>query len=383
MNHERATFKQSVQQNILLLYFLPILAYWLYGYYRMDQESAWWYLLGGFLIAVVCSLLLILKVLSWESKIASSLQPVVPVAAAPSPQVEDTHDLMLEKEIHLLQENLTLARTDEASLKSQIAKLEEALSKDGQQAANLEEQNRKLQHDFELFVATSQEQAKKKDILLAEYAQTVNELRSTMDNKQSEIERLERSVSDLNYDVSTLVQLSNDGLLTQLDGEEAPKAALAGIRCPPIDPVQLLRRSVNMAQKMTGRTYFGDQNPFEGVPLEHFALDERRLYDAFQGESGGILALWSRREGGFDFVSSQINDALGWSSSKFIESFSDIVVEGKAEWEEALRTVAQKSEIQVPLLCKRKNGEQKLLHAWLASVPTGLFKNQVVVVFTS
>jgi hypothetical protein len=106
-----------------------------------------------------------------------------------------------------------------------------------------------------------------------------------------------------------------------------------------------------------------------------FYLDIRRLYDSLRTESTATIFLYSPKEGKFLFVNDHVQSLLGWSSEKFIQSFSDIAKNSLNSWKQIIAANHHKEDMSATLVLTTKNGIDLIVNCHMAPVPSGTFRN--------
>jgi len=374
MFEDREKLRQSIIVTILAAYLLPVLAFTFFSSGSMAQSERWLGFSVGLLIAMAGSICLILSFRKWES-LAEPRCAEVPVAAPPvsSPQVKED------------QQALEYARQREREL---AGKLDQAKLKWHQKKRDydeLQKELRALQSEHQALENHTQEQLKKKDALLSEYAQTVNDLRAAMEKKQDQIEKLQDSVQDLSYDLDTLLKLSDFESVEEVPKEQKQEEPRPPPKEIPVclktfgkeEAVSLLKKCINVAQKLT-TNQFSTSSRFRDLPIASTALDQRRLFESLRSETSCIIVLYSMKEGGLYFANDTTKQILGWSPDKFVQDFTQLLQSGSEEWKGALQGLSHQSHSECHLVVRDRSDELVELECLLGMIPTGAFKNFAV-----
>lgn len=235
----------------------------------------------------------------------------------------------------------------------------------------------KIEEEFALYQTQAQEEIDRKSVLLSEYQKTINEQRSVIEKKQLQISEFEEKIKDLNYDLNTLLEL------TEMDKPLQKTTPNNQFKQPEETPVHILHNAISAAEKIAGSTPFGQDLPrYRELPLQNNTLDLRRLFDTLQGETTSSLFVFSQKERRLLFVNHHITKLLGWSSEHFINHLPDIIEEGIREFSEALRTISGEKEIFLPLVMRKNTGGSTLIHCTLGVIPTGIFRSHIIGVLT-
>ncbi len=355
----------------------------------------------GLLLIMTMATGLFVFLRAWEEALFSESQ------TAPSPFPAQAPPDPLATDILLLQERVQ-------SLEKQCEELSEQLQTDLKNIKQLQNEKTELVQrceDLEQILGSHQsvaeEQLSSKNILLEEYQQTIADQRQVIEKKQKLIVSLEAKANDLKYELKTLLDLT-DRIDTDFDEPmvqehtrpiktaplPAPKRAtktgvadhpsLPGLLNEPrpqgpVDAAQQLKRCIDIAQKLTGARHLaGDSSRFRDLSVDGYALDLRRLCDSLRSETSGMILLYSQKEDRLLFANNQVRDVLGWSPEKFVQHFPALSVDGLTEWKRGLVRLSAVPQIEFPLTLKTRGGEEKTVHCYLGTIPTGIFKTHIV-----
>lgn len=239
--------------------------------------------------------------------------------------------------------------------------------------------------------------------LQSEYQATISDQRQIIEKKQQYVLQLEEKVHDLTYEVKTLLQVGDlqrpsegqekefkkersasyqaswaSDLSSDDDMEEMNSSSDHEVRNF-YDATVQLRKCIGMAQKMTGAGHLGGENPrFLGLTQDSYAIDLRRLFDNFQGETQSVVFVYSPNEKRLLFANNQVKGLLGWSPDRFVKDFPFLIQTGFAEWNSALKKLHSKPETHLRLLLKSRGGRDVLSYCHLGVVPSGTFVNQII-----
>lgn len=303
----------------------------------------------------------------------------------------DTTHVLLEKSLEEAEEKLLYFQQRQGELLEEVNAKKKALhvleTEKGDQAGRLQELLRELANIKD----NTEEELRRKNVLLAEYQETINQQRDVITKKQEQIAELEAKVHDLNYEVKTLLQLAemaNKQNISVDHGEDAPLEDLPRETTPhrmiktAEEASAHLKRCIDIAQKITSANRFGSgmQSRFKDLPIDNRALDLRRLFDNLRSENAAVVFVFSQKENTVLFANPQMTDLLGWSMDKFTQQFSEIIAEGAQEWVKGISALSTSSEAKARLVVKMKSGKNILLHCHLGIVPTGAFRNHIIAV---
>lgn len=247
-------------------------------------------------------------------------------------------------------------------------------------------------HEFSQYKVETEEEIRRKAVLLSEYQETINQQREVIQKKQEQISELESKIRDLNYEVKTLLQLADMGNYQNSSKEEKESSHVVPephhqvspneknrLVKTPAEATSQLNRCIDIAQKMTGGNHFGNGNSrFRDFSMNNYALDLRRLFDSLRSETSSPVLVYSQKENQLLFANQQIKNLLGWNPEKFIHQFSDIIQEGAKDWNNGLSQLSSDKETKVRMLMKTKSGQNLLVHCHLGMIPRGIFRNHIV-----
>jgi UPF0242 C-terminal PAS-like domain/Uncharacterised protein family (UPF0242) N-terminus len=414
--------RHSLFTAIIVCYLLPLLYFTYYSIGLMARHKSWSILSLGLLLVGGGTLFLMLCLYYWEQAIQGSRKP----------PLEDIQQLAFypigsqETKVTALDPVLTLSKTYEEATKESTKELHQvqthlkeiqeqkeqltlAFEQKKSEFQKLEEENKQVHfkaqqiaQDFADYKLFSEEQLKQKQLQLASLQQMIEDQRTEMEKRQDHIHQLDTKVHDLSYEIKTLLYLHEDEVaptkLTKLFKEEAFLSQAISVQESPVftieeqnttseetsihtaaEAVILLKKCINIAQKLTGANYYGNEvSRYRDFSSSHYAIDQRRLFDSLRSETSGMIVVYSQKENRLVFVNHQVKSLLGWSPEKFTADFAAIIQEGLTEWKKALLALTNSSEAQSHLLAKTRNGQEVLLNCHLGIIPTGLFRNYII-----
>ncbi len=277
----------------------------------------------------------------------------------------------------------------------QVSILEAQIEQKNGEIQSLIESHRQYEQEIQHAMETLNEEKEQirsqmshKEDLFDTTEQTVADLRATIEKKQLRIAELEGKVRDLSYEIKTLLKLAEGGEeIAPLEVESPP---------PPVEPAysvephsddeafSQLERCLNTAQKMTGGNHYSSSNPrLRGIPIDNYVLDLRCLFDTFRSETSSSILFYSPTEEKLLFASDHTKTLTGWSPDKFVQNFSHIVQNGEFIIKNATKQLSSQSQVKIRLMVKARTGEDRLIHGLLGMIPTGIFRNHVIIVLFS
>ena len=283
---------------------------------------------------------------------------------------------------------------------------ENSLQKDNLQQLRKEKQTfaercNKLYEDLEQLQENSEVKHLKQEKQIKEYEYLYQEQQAVIQQKNDQIENLKHQIQNLSYEIKTLIQLSESSSInnqkcdishpsTEMieNIEENPEIDVLYKNMPsssnqkvlsPFDASLKLKKSLEIAEKMTGSTYFQQQNSrFKNFSFNSFANDYRRLCDSFRNEDSCVIVLYSPKENKITFTSNLIKKMLGWSADTFSKKFHTLIQEGSSEWKNKIAQLKEEREETLKLVMKNKEGSSITVNCHLEVICQGIFTGHVI-----
>jgi hypothetical protein len=430
--------RQFLFAAIIVFYLIPLLFFSAYSIKLMSHNKSWTLLSIGLLLVVFGTLSLIFLLSYWEQSIRdkklvnSLLSSSYSLSSSPNekekkvtlldptltfssiiPQ-EEAEKLGIKentKELNLLQAALHASQKQQEELAKTLEIKGQELHKKEEENKHLQIQAQQIAQDFADYKLFSDEQLKQKQLQWAALQQMVEDQRTEMEKRQEQIHQLSTRVHELNYEIQALVYLHEEetsstqspttmkeekiaSTLPEMQTETQEQGNIAVIEetatyqeeqaqesyiQTSAEAAQLLKKCIQMAQKLTGANYYSNQTSrYREFSSSYFAIDQRRLFDSLRSETGALIVVYSQKENKLLFVNSESKTLLGWSPEKFLIDFASIMQEGIQDWKKALQTLSTASESHARLLAKTKQGHELLLNCHLGLIPSGLFRHYVI-----
>lgn len=384
----------SLISVVFIGYALPLIFLSFFAVWAIEWNSPWSIFPLGLIISAVGTCTLYLQFLRHRNVTVEVVEQVVQ-------PVDSEHLELIEKKAAEAELESSQLRSIVENLNKRVVDVE--IEREAMRSS-IESSHREhaiYKHDTTLLMEQNR-------VLLNEYQLTIQEQREMLDKKQQHILQLDSKVHDLSYEIKALVQVeAYEGVLMSAGGggsskviqhpsmshsegvykslphvsqlEEVvltKKVADAG------DAHKLLQRCVDIAQKITGASYYNSSSGtrLRDLPSDHFAFDLRRLCESLRSESGGMILIYSQKEHKPLFVNDFVKEFTGWSADKFLMNFSEIIEPSQAEWENVLHQTAFKNHFPIELCLKGKNGADCEFKGEMGLVPTGVFRNTVILV---
>lgn len=389
---------------VILLYLVPIMLMSSYGRLYMPQQKAWNFLVFGLFCCSVGTLGLFWMMCRLSRTVENQREEEIEKTEITS--TETLKPIIQSTEVDPEQlKALEELRGHYASIQEQLSTAQEALEAKNQELQCIQHEYQTLQQQMEsskaedgkykLSIQGELEQQKK---LLADSQKTISDQREDMDKKLQQIAHLETKVSDLTYEIKTLIQLaeienqstpiyqnlpmesSSPGYSQALDiaDDDIPFLPEKMVRNEAQAAIQL-KRCIDIAQKITGAGHYNNTNSrFKDLTVDNYTLDLRRLFESLRMENASAVVFYSRKESKILFVNNQSRQLLGWSPDKFVQSFNDIVEPSKEIWRQGIASLAIKNDAYVCLKMKSKAGSQVDVQALLGIIPTGIFRHHIL-----
>ena len=293
--------------------------------------------------------------------------------------------------------SLELALEEYAKRESESQKELEAKSEEAARYSKEKERHRQhaeaLQQELAHAKNTLNDQIEHYRMLLGEHQQTIADQRQDLQAKQQLSAHLESKVRDLSYEIKTILQIAERPQELPLENKPAPPMLHLDEEPPTQDrtasdpdsqvqtfeeALMVLKRTLDMAQRITGASHFGKSSRFKDLPVENYALDLRRLFDRLQSEGESAILVYAQKEDKLLFVNDQIKNLLGISPEKFQQSFPEVIQEGKDEWNRALGQLSFKNDSKVSLSMKTRTGQELQVTCVLGIISAGIFRNHII-----
>lgn len=399
MNVNFSLTRHTLFLAIFVCYFLPTVA--LNGYFALTRglENHWEILSTGLFFSIFGSLLFFFLLTRWEIFSKCIPSPIINQASSSHSQV-----VSVENTIPDSTEGLTQINNE---LKTQVQSLEESISRITQEKESLQNEKEQLYSDnqkmskqledamMELKEShgslSKQLELEQKRILYLQ--ETMAEQKALAEKKQQLNAILETKVSDLTYEIKTLLQLAETHS-SVMEPDEAQHSKIpfpfekdSGLLSQAEKQIHTseeasaqLKRCLDIAQKITGSHHFGNpSSAFMNFPADSFAIDLRRLCDSLRSENNSAILFYSPKENQMLFTNHLIKTLTGWSPEKFAQNFSQIM-QNQDIWTQGIASLSMRSEAQIKLLLKTKSGQDTPFQAHLGIIPTGIFKHHIIAV---
>lgn len=306
-------------------------------------------------------------------------------------------DTQAIKELEELQGNYAITRENIERLENELALKTEELNNLQNHSHLIQRQLEELKDEFEAYKHTAEVELEEQKKALDESQKTISDQREGIDKKLQQIAQLESKVSDLTYEIKTLIQLAeienqsmpiypnlpateHSNYLSNFDVIEDEASNLFEKQVVSEDQATIqLKRCIDIAQKITGANHYSSSNSrFKDLAIDNYTLDLRRLFDSLRMENASTIIFYSQKENKILFVNNQAKNLLGWSPEKFILSFNDIVEPSREIWKQGIASLAIKNTSQLDIKMKSKTGALIDVQALLGIIPTGIFRHYIL-----
>lgn len=379
---------------LVVLYLLPITAILIYSHGTIPLDQRWQMLTLGLSTSMAGVLCITLLTRRWC---------IFDEAYLPEGASDGRKLLFLQGEMTELSTNLEKTQEHTTSLKKELSKEQELLTKTLEEKKRLLSDFEELEYSYENLQTETEEKLRCKERLVEEYLQTIADQREVIEKRQRQVNTFENKITDLQYELRMLLDLSKCSSLseeetnTPPEEKEEPADTLRAFEDqltqtvrPPTqfsvggqDIKDQLKRCIDMAQKVTGARHLNDPTVrYQKLSAEGYSLDLRRLCDSLSTESQNTVMLYSRKDDKLIFCNEQIKELLGWSPEKFVQNFNHLIVDGYELWHEALRKLVPSELSNVELTIESRSGEHLPVKCHLGMIPTGMFRMHVIVVVT-
>lgn len=361
----------------MLLYLLPVITISAYNMEMISTYERWIVFAIGLFFGAIGSCILFLCIRRWESswqqrvellagQMGSSINlppPLSPSETIPPPQLSPIIPLSSSSiEIDELKEN-------------QIRQLQ------------LDQEALRQRYDqtfleFDEIAESLREQLKKKEGLINNFKETSLNQKEIINRMQDQIGFLEAKERDLNYEIKTLLQLSElekpIPIPIAIDDVQRRREPELPVRTPERASL-VLARCIELAQKFSGASCLtAPSSRFRDLVIDYDSLDLRRLFEQLSGEESCLVLFYSTKDNQPLFINSPVKELLGWAPEKFIACFPEITQECSNEWKTALTQLNREGISRSCLPLKTKSGPGRLFYCQLGVITTGLFRNHAI-----
>lgn len=386
---ESSFSRHKVTFMILMGYVMPIM---FFSFMHSDSAESWFMLGLGLLISACGSFAFFWLLLSWESALAvEKLVPIMPepVQASPTPSKEwISEQQLLKQKIEEMEKALSESSKERLDLAQQIEIKNRDLIDLTAQKQEYEQLADDLHHGYSQQRLKLLDEMDRQRQTIAEHQQTILELRDGMEKKQQQLTQLDNKVRDLNYELKTILKIAEKPISApDISSETRPQVSSKHEELRPFidtvvhtddDAALQLKRCLDIAQSMTGASHYGPTSRFREFSAGHYALDQRRLFDRLRTEDASTIFVYSPVDNKMLFVNDQVKLLLGLPAERFVQGFFELAVPGLESWNEAMRQLTFKNEVQIQFPLKNRLGEEITVDCLLGIVPTGLFRNQII-----
>lgn len=431
--------RQILSAAVIVFYLIPLLFFSIYSIRLMSQNKSWTLLTLGLLLVFIGSLSLILLISYWEQSVrdqnlisplilqekqhslANSNQEAKVTQLDPSltfeppplqEKIKKKEGSEEDKELNLLQAALEGSEREYEELKKELEKKDNEFLNLKREVEVHQTKALKIEQDFADYKLFSEEQLKQKQMQLTSLQQLIEDQRNEMEKRQDQIHQLDTKVHDLSYEIKTLLYLhQEESLPAKSSTPPTARGQKFSLRTPDLwdnpepspeeenldtlqqssnesdgsavqsagEAIQLMRKCIQIAQKLTGTNYHGNESSrYRTFTTSYFAIDQRRLFDSLREEKGALIIVYSPKESKVLFANNSCKTLLGWGPEKFLTDFPLIMQEGMQEWRKALHLLKNTPESQARLLAKTKQGQELIMNCHLGTIPGGLFRSYII-----
>lgn len=388
--------RHTIMWAVILCYLLPFIGLSAYGALASHALKNWNLLSLGLLFSSMGSLAIFLLLTRWErawsDHLSTSQETAIPEEIPLSPYTQAAPQEQIVSEQALKETQQTNNK-----LASDIETLLEELRQLGMEKERFQQQAQKAGSELEACKLAAYHELDQHKAYINDLQSSLAEQKGLIDKKQQQITLLETKVSDLTYEIKTLLQIAerhSETLSSSIQESDYTYSVAATLPESDLSDTQYekqvhtaeeasrqLKRCLDIAQKITGSNRFNSQmSSFLDSPADSFALDLRRLCDTLRSESNSTILLYSPKENQALFANNQVKTLTGWSPEKFVQNFNEILDNSLQDWRQALSSLAAKNETTIKLSIKNKNGQNIDVHSHLGLIPTGIFRNHAIAV---
>ena len=218
--------------------------------------------------------------------------------------------------------------------------------------------------------------------------QRCEELEDFAEHKKGEAHHLATQVEELKGEIRRLLNLepTPETFPPEVDQQEdlwvegLPHSSRREV-ANQYDAHSLLAQCLERAHSLTGvRQLAGTSQRFEELSMGDYAIDLRQLFEAFRGETGAVIAIYSPKEERLLFASNLIRGLLGWGPERFIRDFSWLVRKGAEAWREAVGALGLGEEGHLEMAFRSASDEEIPVSCTIGRIPQGAFRGLILAV---
>ncbi len=412
-------YRHLIYGVVIVAYFIPVLLYNIYNAYLLPEENRLSLFLIGLLVSIVGSATVIFLIRNWEfmmraraerlveEKVASIIEnqkanqqedetilvaeeAILHRSHSPS-DTEDWHSSFVElkeelekksqyygQEVSNLRHELSQSEKLSQSLISEVSAKEDKVRKLGEEKQQLASHCKKVTQELQTIKNQLKNEVRVKEQAMLQHEQELVQQAEALAQKKENIESLQTRIYDLDYEVKMLLELKEVGGIPwegddNLVYETKDVAHFVPVPLSTQVSVQQLSQCVAIATEMSGAAGQG-----LGLRADSHVIDQRRLFERYQGISKAVVFLFSPKEEKLKFVSRHIKELVGWAPERFSIDFLRLIESSLPEWQEGLDLVKVLENSEVRLFVKTKSGEILRLNCHIARISHGIFADHVV-----
>ena len=365
---------------VLFLYFIPIVLLLLIGPMR-----PWAFFASGLGMAFIGALVWFLLLARHEQESKEGIETINHVSPDSADAIQKNN-----QELILLQERYQEAVNDLQGIRKQHEELVGENEKVKAHRDQLVEMTVKQSQQLQSLQSYAE--------LIQEKELTIQELKILLQKHQEHVVLLETKEQDLQYEIKTLLELTNfePGSTfsgpTFIDAGEELKESFHQQASFQEEPVRLhkslqiktpeaaaaqLNRCLDIAAKITGTYPFPSDSHVRHTSFDN-ALELRHLFELLRAETGCMVIFFSPRDNKLLFANPHVKDILGWSSDRFVNQFHEIIEPGAVEWRKGISSLSVNVHAQLPLAVKASDGKTIRLQCTMGLVSSGLFRHSLI-----
>lgn len=422
--------RQAISVGILLFYLIPLLFLTYYSFGYLPKSINWNFFSFGLLILSGGSLSLVFLLYYREQFFKKQLSPqhlgsdvysqefLSPFITQKLPEqhIQSNQNALelheLTNEIEFVKSKLKEALEQNEELIKEIQIKENEQIKFEEEKYQFDLNFEKFDSEREEFKSYYEEHLKEKSDQLYSLEQTIQDQQIELNSRQGIIQQQEIKIQDLGYEIKTLLYLheidppykqkevsKEDSFAPlNLSSEISPQPSLETTmqffdhfenEFPTSETVEaylpseasaLLKNCIDLAQKITGSSFYGNHTNRYREFAPHYTIAQRHLFDSLSNETGALIILYSPREEKLLFANHYSKQFLGWAPEKLISDFMNIAKDGVENFKRVSSQLNGIDETQTHLLMKSKNGNEVRMNVHLGMIPNGLFKNYVIAI---
>ena len=357
---------------LLFFYLVPLIAIILFSLNKPSLETTWMMLCLGFASMAFGSVLLFIMITQWETETLKAVQ-----------SQQDELDNLIQ--VHNKKSETSLDQPLVLELQEQLKCLESELALKSQAFQEMSEKTMGLESQLENFALEQQDRKREYEGQLSHLMNRIKEFeqinqlqRDDLEKKQQELHTLENKIKDLNYEIKTLLHLTEDNSSKEMESnkENTNQSNEINFKVESWEQANhLLQDCYQIAQTLIPQNHYPRYQEFG---FDTLAIDLRRLFDHLKKRREATIIVYSLTDRKIIFANSESKNLLGISSDKFILNFDELIKPHGQEWQNMLGKLSKEGQVKGQMHFTDHYGHVTSVQALFGTIPSEFFRNQAI-----